>query len=307
MVADPLLSKRTPFVSVIIPVFNDAVRLALCLKALEEQTYPAERYEVIVVDNGSTENIEAVCKKFEQATYAHEPKPGSYAARNSGIALAKGDVLAFTDADCIPRQDWLEKGVKRLTSAPGCGLLGGRIKIFFRNPGRPTAAELYESVFALQQKGYIEKDNFGATANVFTFRSVFKEVGLFNDTMKSGGDQDWGKRVFSAGYPVLYADDVVVDHPARFSLAEIYRREARVAGGLYKFMVRKDGSSQYFLRKVARVFLRELPQDILKFLSRKDTNLNVWEKTKVMLVFILARYIRVLEWVKLRLGGQALR
>ncbi|HAA30818.1 MAG TPA: glycosyl transferase family 2, partial [Cyanobacteria bacterium UBA8553] len=75
-----------PFVSVIVPVFNDAKRLKICLDALEHQTYPKHLYEVIVVDNGSDKNedIEGVVAQFGQAIASYESIPGSYAARNKG-------------------------------------------------------------------------------------------------------------------------------------------------------------------------------------------------------------------------------
>jgi len=98
----------TPFVSVIIPVYNDPERLKTCLQALEEQTYPQSSYEVIVVDNGSDESIEPIVTEFNQAKAGYEPHPGSYAARNKGLSLARGEVIAFTDADCIPALDWIE-------------------------------------------------------------------------------------------------------------------------------------------------------------------------------------------------------
>lgn len=131
-----------PFVSVIIPVLDDPVRLALCLQALEDQTYAADRYEVIVVDNGSVSDLAPVVVAFAHAQLAVEPRRGSYAARNMGIGLARGEVLAFTDSDCIPQPDWLEAGVARLMGAAGCGLVGGRVAIFARDERRPSAAEL---------------------------------------------------------------------------------------------------------------------------------------------------------------------
>jgi glycosyltransferase involved in cell wall biosynthesis len=87
-------SRSSPFVSVIIPVFNDAEHLRLCLRALAQQTYPSSCYEVIVVDNGSDdlEAIQAVVAGFGQAIAVLEPTPGSYAARNRGIALAQGEI-----------------------------------------------------------------------------------------------------------------------------------------------------------------------------------------------------------------------
>ena len=78
----------TPFVSVIIPVYNDPIRLQTCLQALEDQTYPKSSYEVIVVDNGSDESIEPIVAEFSQAKATYKAQPGSYAASNKGISLA---------------------------------------------------------------------------------------------------------------------------------------------------------------------------------------------------------------------------
>ena len=119
------------FVSVIIPVFNDAKRLKICLAALEKQTYPQDYYEIIVVDNGSDKSLENVVRQFPRVKLACCLDPGSYAARNHGIYIAKGEILAFTDSDCIPARDWLETGVKCLLTTANCGLLAGKIEIFF--------------------------------------------------------------------------------------------------------------------------------------------------------------------------------
>src|ERR1041384_5139232 len=94
------------FVSVIVPVWNDAERLGHCLHALEKQTYPAESYEVIVVDNGSTDSVACLVAAYGRARLVSEQRPGSYAARNTGLNLARGQVIAFTDADCLPAPDW---------------------------------------------------------------------------------------------------------------------------------------------------------------------------------------------------------
>ncbi|NJO08484.1 MAG: glycosyltransferase family 2 protein, partial [Leptolyngbyaceae cyanobacterium SL_1_1] len=133
-------SQALPQVSVIIPVFNDMERLQHCLVALEQQTYPQSHYEVVVIDNGSDNQNEvlALVEQFSQAIAACETVPGSYAARNKGIKVAKGEVIAFTDADCIPAADWIEQGVYWLNQHPGCGLVAGQIELFFKNPERLT-------------------------------------------------------------------------------------------------------------------------------------------------------------------------
>jgi glycosyltransferase involved in cell wall biosynthesis len=182
-----------PFVSVIIPVFNDGERLRRCLLALGQQTYPRDRFEVVVVDNGSSEDVAAIVAGQAFVTLGHEARPGSYAARNTGLGLARGEVLAFTDSDCLPQPDWIAAGVARLAASPGCGLVAGKISVFFQDPQRPTATELYESLTAFQQHKYIERDHYGATANLFTRRDVFDVVGRFSDGLTSGGDREWGQ------------------------------------------------------------------------------------------------------------------
>ncbi len=237
------------FVSVIIPVFNDGERLRICLAALAKQTYPQDFYEVIVVDNGSEESLETIVQEFPQVKLAYCNTPGSYAARNHGIALAKGEILAFTDSDCIPALDWLKKGVKRLLETDNCGLVAGKIAIFYQNSDRPTAVELYDDATFFNQETYITEQNYGATANVFTYKSVFEQVGLFNAQLKSGGDKEWGQRVAAKGYSVVYAEDCSIAHPARYSFKQMYRKIVRVRGVGYE----QERANKPFLMYLATI------------------------------------------------------
>jgi glycosyltransferase involved in cell wall biosynthesis len=224
-------SEDAPLVSVIIPVYNDPERLPRCLEALEQQTYPSDLYEVIVVDNGSEEPIAPACNSFPHVRTALELVPGSYAARNRGLSLARGAVIAFTDADAIPAADWIASGVAALRATPNCGAIGGRISLFARDPLMPTAVELYELVFGLPQEKYVTDYNFAVTANMFTSRDVLDRVGGFNPILKSNGDREWSRRVFNAGYKLEYAGEVCVAHPARRNFADLYKKTLRVTSG----------------------------------------------------------------------------
>ncbi|MEA5597375.1 glycosyltransferase family A protein [Rivularia sp. UHCC 0363] len=110
-------------ISVVIPVQNDSQRLAQCLQALQRQSYP--NFEVIVVDNNSTEAIRPICQQFA-ARYCRETQLGNNAARNRGIAIAVGEVIAFTDSDCIPDPDWLAQGMAAMQYSP---IVGGAIHL----------------------------------------------------------------------------------------------------------------------------------------------------------------------------------
>jgi glycosyltransferase involved in cell wall biosynthesis len=239
------------FVSVIIPVLNDGERLARCLAALDGQDYPRDSYEVIVVDNGSTElGIEPPASL--DARIVQELRPGSYAARNHGLSLARGEIIAFTDADCLPAPDWLTTGAARLQERPDVGLLAGRIDVTLSDARHPRAIELYELLHAFPQQRYVEEMCFGATANVFSRREVFDRTGLFDASLRSGGDKEWGQRVCAAGYEILFDDRVSVRHPARTTWAELRHKLERVLHGDRELRRRGDVGVELSTRRVLR-------------------------------------------------------
>ncbi len=295
-----MASEFAKVVSVIIPVFNDSGRLLNCLRALEAQTYPKSDYEVIVVDNGSDEALEPQVNGFAHVRVYREPQPGSYAARNKGISHAKGEIIAFTDADCIPAADWLENGVAALLAIRGRGLVGGCVDVFYRDPQCPSAVELYDASRGFRQEKYIEVDRYGATANMFTFRSMFEKVGMFDDELKSYGDVEWGRRVANHGYQLAYASTAVVAHPARDTLSALCRRILRVAGGLHDLQ-RRD---------------LHTPRDQVTLSSIPDTVKSVWRdprlqtfgrRAQVIAVIGLVQCLKLFERGRLRLGGMSRR
>ena len=218
-------------VSVVIPVLNDFERLTSCLEALERQTWPRSALEVLVVDNGSTGDIHGVVAPFEFVRLLVEPTPGSYSARNRALLEARGDVLAFTDVDCVPDRQWLEQGVEALRRAGPLAIAGGKVEVFAHDAGRETWAEEFELALGFSQQLYIERRHYCATANMFTTPEVFARVGAFNGALKSSGDQEWGRRAHAAGVRFVYAEGALIRHPARRTLAELLHKRARLVGG----------------------------------------------------------------------------
>jgi GT2 family glycosyltransferase len=220
--------------SVIVPVYDDPDRLRTCLRALQNQTYPADRTEVIVVDNGSREDVSIVVAGFPGFRLEREDVPGSYAARNKGIEASKGEILAFTDSDCLPEPDWLEAGVRALAEAPECGALGGAIRMFAADPQRLTAFDLHDLVWGMPQRVYVQRYGLAATGNLFARRSAFDRVGVFDPAFRSCGDCEWSFRLTAAGVGLGYAKDARVLHPTRSSFSEFVRRRRRIAGGYHR-------------------------------------------------------------------------
>ncbi|PSN18793.1 glycosyl transferase family 2 [filamentous cyanobacterium CCP5] len=296
---------HNPKVSVIIPAHNDSERLRICLRALAGQSYPRCSYEVIVVDNNSQEDVKGVVSEFMDVTYSFEGRCGSYAARNKGIALASGEIVAFTDSDCVPSSDWLEKGVSALQKHEKCGLAVGNIELFFKDPNKPTAVELYESVTAFKQKKHVELNHWGATANIFTYKSVIAQVGTFDSTLESGGDVEWGQRIFAAGYAQVYAEDCIVRHPARHSFRQLSKKMVRVAGGRHdlrqsadKYPHHQAGFKDDVLSAVARALRPPIKSMIWVFSNENLKNLD--EKLKVLIILLLVRYVSA--WTNVRLS-----
>jgi GT2 family glycosyltransferase len=233
-----------PRISVIIPVYRDWSRLASCLDALAGQTLSASDFEIIVANNEAT-NDPPPFDLPGNARIVHEPRPGSYAARNAAIAVARGRHFAFTDSDCIPAPDWLETGLRYLTETPDLRLTGP-IPVF-REAGTRRLVYLYEFHTAFKQK-QIATLGHCATANMMVSRETFDRVGPFNEKLVSGGDAEWGDRAHRDGIGLFYAEDFIVSHPARRTLGEILRKQRRLAGS----MAQRKGypTFRYFVRRM---------------------------------------------------------
>jgi len=112
-------------ISIVVPVYNTAPYLVRCIEALESQDYPRQRYQIIMVDNNSTDGSESIIRSYPSVHVLRETKQGSYAARNCGVREAVGSIIAFTDSDCAPQSDWLRKIADEINGT-GAGIALGR-------------------------------------------------------------------------------------------------------------------------------------------------------------------------------------
>jgi len=214
-------------VSVIVPVLNDPDGIRRCVDALHRQSYPRSRYEVIVVDNGSTGSTIDVLSALEVTVLSETDQLGSYAARNTGLRAASGGVVAFTDADCVPSERWLEEGIEAM-QIERADLVGGNVR--FALSARPSGAEIWDSITNMQVEQNIRERQVAKTANLFVRRAVFDAIGPFPGTLRSGGDVAWTGTATRNGFSLVFARKAEVVHAAR-RLGRLMAKQFRVGVG----------------------------------------------------------------------------
>ena len=197
-----------PDIAIIIPHYNDVTRLARGLGALMKNDLSG--CEILVVDNGSTQPLDAVRTEFPGIRIVTEPEKGAAAARNRGVRETTAPRLMFIDADCVAAPDWVTVGRAVMDRAD---LVGGRVEVFDETPPPRSGAEAFEAVFAFDFRHYIEVQGFSGTGNLITRRDVFADVGPFRGGVSE--DRDWSFRATARGYRLIYADALRVGHPSR--------------------------------------------------------------------------------------------
>mgnify|MGYP000050095150 CR=1 FL=1 len=284
-------------ISVIVPVWNGEKEIRLLLDALSEQTSPRGSFEIIVVDNGSTDETVSIVERYPFVRLTREGKPGSYAARNHAIRLARGRFLLFTDADCIPAKDWVEKALHYAETFGEKCLIGGMVKMFRTDNAGPFTSRYDALVTGLNQEWNL-KNRLCVTANWLISRSLIEKIGLFNDTLLSGGDGECAGRIADAGYPLHYAPEMIVRHPARASLGALVRKKRRVIGG--RWQKSKEKSLSSFSKS-------NLDEYVTQAKWAKNSGIDTAYKPGVILLIILIWLVVQLEIARLRAGGSPYR
>ena len=221
------MSERLPRVAVVVPVCNGERTIGTCLDALLALDYPREALEIAVVDNRSTDRTRTIVATYPVRLLEEWEVQSSYAARNRGVAETGSEVLAFTDADCVPDPGWLRALVTPLAQPAVCGVAGG-IEAF----AEASAVEGYQARHALRAERAFSHPvlPFAQTANAAFPRDVFARVGGFDPRLVFGGDLDFSWRVQRAtGGRLVFEPRALVRHRHRTSwrgLFALYEKNA---------------------------------------------------------------------------------
>lgn len=230
------MTKDRPVASVIIPAYRSWGVLRLCLDALQAQTCPSEAFEILIANNDPSGRMPADYPLPANARVIDAPRPGSYAARNRAMAEARGDWMLFTDADCVPEPDWVERVLDAARRSDLTCRIAGGIEVV-PSGAAWTAAERYDSLVWLRQADYV-RSGWGTTANLTVHRSLFDRVGPFSEVTYSGGDKEWNGRAAAAGSGIVYAPEALIKHPARASFDELAQKKRRIVGGRHRLKPR---------------------------------------------------------------------
>lgn len=284
-----------PFVSVVIPIYNGEDDLPDLMACLWRQTYPTKRVEYLLVDNNSSDRTYSLLQSHAQRGQSQGLNlialqegaiQSSYAARNRGIKHAKGEIIAFTDADCRPDATWLEHLIHPFTARAepetgaqnqgqntNVGLVAGEVVALPSCNWLEAIADRQET---LSQKHTLSHSfrPYGQTANLAIRRSIFDQAGLFRPYLTTGGDADICWRILEDGqWHIEFAEDAIVKHRHRSTLQELkkqwqrYGRSNRYLHALHDISLTRDLTCRDYIYRWSRWAMKELPTSVVKIVA----------------------------------------
>lgn len=233
------MEQQQLFCSIIIPTYNRPERLAICLESISDVDYWRDRFEIIVVDDGSQTPIEPVVAPFRDQlnlTLITQVNAGPATARNTGAARAKGNFLVFTDDDCTLATDYLKNLEVHFSKTPDY-LIGGRTLNALENNLYSTASQvLIDYLYKYYNSGSREL-NFFASNNFAMPAKRFHALGGFDTTfpLAAGEDREFCDRWLQNGYKMTYAPNVQIYHAHKLTLAKFWRQHFNYGRGAFCF------------------------------------------------------------------------
>ncbi len=297
-----LRAEHDLLVSVVVVVRNGERTLPALFEALRRQTMPPRAFEVIVVDDASTDHTAKLIKDSGVARLVSAPEHvGLPVGRNIGIKATRAAVLAMTDADCVPDPEWVERGWARFANGD-VDMLAGEINVPLGD--RPSLASLLDSARFFDQERYTA-DGFAGGANMWARRDLFDRVGLFNQNLAAygGDDEEFGQRATARGARLVYAPDVRISHPPRQRLRDLARKRYRLGYG--HAAQRRHASGQLRVRpevfKNIRYYVPHRRIHRLERLQRRGIPVGKWRTAQLL----LAQYLCVqLPWIAGDIAGE---
>lgn len=226
-----------PDVSVVIPTNRSPEALTPCLRSLAEQSIARHCFEVIVVNDGAFHDLQPLADEYRRAhglrvCVLEIPASGPGPARNRGVREATGDLLAFTDDDCVPERDWLERLVAASAAEPHA-LLGGRVYNLLRHRLTSEASQLLVDFLYDYYNRDPHAGRFFTSNNIAARRNAFLAHGGFDASfrMSAGEDRDLCARWREQGGPLVFVPEARVGHGHALTIGQFGRQHFRYGRG----------------------------------------------------------------------------
>lgn len=232
---------NNPFVSVIIPLHNAADTIGRTVSSVLEQDYPLEQYEIIIVDDGSTDGSEDSVRRFP-VKLIRQSNAGAASARNTGIHNAKGELIIFLDSDCTVNRDWVNLHVREHIKNPEAECIGGAFAI----PDVTTCnffelCDYYSSWYEQNPKCSPSSNYEYLPSTNISFRKLMLEkINGFDATLKTGEDVEICQRIRKEGKQILFRPHIQIYHYGRRNFVDFLKHHYR--WGRHASVVRKYGS-----------------------------------------------------------------
>jgi glycosyltransferase involved in cell wall biosynthesis len=239
-----------PSISVIIPTFNRSQHLRACLESLKSLRYPADRFEIIVVDDGSREPIKTIADTFRDSlpvSVIAQANAGPAKARNRGLEAATGELIAFTDDDCRPRPEWLEELAKGFNAHPKAAFGGRVVNATPHNLYSRASQQLVDYLYQYYRpqetgRGFFTSNNLAFPA------STLRSIGGFNVNFPRAAaeDRELCDRWTRQGERMIYLPAAKVDHWHKLSLPKFARQHFDYGRGAWIYHeFRADHAKQH--------------------------------------------------------------
>jgi glycosyltransferase AglI len=275
--------------SIIIPVFSDEDGLQVTLESIKQNIGNRKDIEIIVCNDGGGRHISEIAASYGAREVRLESNKGSYSARNRGIEASSGDILVFLDADQQITKNWLDEGIASLNDAD---YAGGQIKVAL--PGEPSIWDLFDHKTAFPVEEFLQTVHFAPTGNLFIKKFLIKNVGSFNESLRSGGDRDFGIRVFNQGFKQVYASKAVTIHPARGRMEQFIKLKRIARGYAELSLLVQNKNRPLFILHTLRKLIQVPVEMLWRFL--RYAFFDYWREDKITFHFIVLRKIRKLVY-----------
>lgn len=266
--------------SVVIPVYNEAHGLWRVLDALKEQTFPQEKFEVIVVDNGSTDNTQEVVSQYEGVQYLLQTEylNSSFSSRNRGLEIAQGEVIVFLDGTVVPDKTWLEEGLKCMEKR-NADMVSSNIRLDYGE--NITGAKLFDSNNGTIERKVKNRDC-AITSSLFVKAILFEKLGKFREGAETAEDPMWTWKATQKGYKLEFCRESKGVKKAK-TLRKLLKKQWRDAKGYPPFW-ELQGKNVPLVKKLARSVLPYSIGRIDKLLQNVKFEVSFYQKVRLYFV-----------------------